>query len=113
MKNPKWTEKELVLALDLYMKIPKASISAKSEAVIELSGLLNRLHSAEKLNAETYRNANGTALKLHNFARFDPASTAKGMSHGGKQEEVVWKRFNTDREALRRAAMEIRNSIAG
>jgi 5-methylcytosine-specific restriction protein A len=66
-RNPKWSEDELILALDLFHDLPSGQISAKNERVISLSHDLNRLHSAEIVDQETYRNPNGTALKLHNF----------------------------------------------
>jgi len=42
-RNPTWTRDELILALDLYLHEPAARGSKTHPAVIELSGVLNRL----------------------------------------------------------------------
>jgi 5-methylcytosine-specific restriction enzyme A len=112
MRNPKWTEEELILALDLFHDLPSGQISSKNDQVIALSASLNNLRAAEVRDAVTYRNPNGTALKLHNFSRFDPTRTARGMTNGGKLEEIVWNRFEGRREALKAAAAAIRLRIA-
>jgi 5-methylcytosine-specific restriction enzyme A len=80
VRNPKWTEEELILALDLFHRLPSGKISARNDEVIALSQYLNVLRAAEVLDAPRFRNPNGTALKLHNFARFDPTRTATGMN---------------------------------
>ena len=108
-RNPKWTEEELILALDLYMDIPRGQISSRHPKIIDLSATLNRLRSADQIDPSTYRNANGTALKLHNFSRFDPSVQFRGMSNGGKLEEILWERFKGSRTTLRDAADAIRS----
>jgi 5-methylcytosine-specific restriction enzyme A len=111
VRNPKWTEEELILALDLFHRLPSGKISARNDEVIALSQYLNVLRAAEVLDAPKFRNPNGTALKLHNFARFDPTRTATGMNHGGKLEEAIWNRYVGKRDVLAKHAAEIRASI--
>ena len=108
-KNPSWTEEELVLALDLFHELPSGKISARNDRVIALSDHLNTLRAAEIVDALKFRNPNGTALKLHNFARFDTTRTARGMTHGGKLEETIWNRYKGRRDLLRAHAGEIRS----
>ena len=110
-RNPKWQEKELILALDLYMELPRNAISARNIRVVKLSDTLNRLKAAEQVDQERFRNPNGVALKLHNFSRFDPQRQGSGMSHGGKLEKIVWNTFAGDRGALKEEAQRIRESI--
>lgn len=111
-RNPAWTEAELILALDVYMDLPSGAISSKNLRVIALSEQLNKLHAAEMLDPVTYRNPNGAALKLHNFARFDPNSSSRGMTNGGRLEEVIWNRYSTNRAGLRADAARIQASLS-
>jgi 5-methylcytosine-specific restriction protein A len=69
-KNPNWTQDELILALELFFRLDSPSAFSPSNfQVIALSNDLNRLRSAEATD-EKFRNANGVAMKLHNFSRF-------------------------------------------
>ena len=84
-RNPKWADPELILALDLYLR--RGIVDDKDQEVVELSELLNRLpiHAARP-DAVHFRNANDVALKLANFAAFDPSYEGKGMSRGGRRD---------------------------
>ena len=82
-RNPPWAEKELILALDLYLR--EGLLDNKDQAVIELSRDLNSLtlHS-ERPDAARFRNPNAVALKLANFAALDPNYDGRGMTRGGR-----------------------------
>jgi 5-methylcytosine-specific restriction enzyme A len=109
-KNPKWTQDELVLALELFFRLDSPSaFSSSNPKVIALSDDLNRLRSAEATD-EKFRNANGVAMKLHNFSRFRDRE-AKGLSHGGKLEEAIWNKYALDQQGLRDHAWKIRNQL--
>jgi hypothetical protein len=73
--NPDWTRDELIVALSFYLKHRPNSPSKDSEAIADLSRILNRL--GEKLfppeqRAATFRNENGVYMKLMNFRRLTP-----------------------------------------
>jgi hypothetical protein len=73
--NPDWTRDELIVALSFYLKHRPNPPSKDSEAIADLSRILNRL--GEKLfppeqRAATFRNENGVYMKLMNFCRLDP-----------------------------------------
>ena len=53
---------------------------------------------------EKFRNRNGVYMKLMNFRRLDPEYEGKGLERGNKDEEVVWNRYYSRREELRRIA---------
>ena len=105
-RNPPWAEQELILALDLYLR--SGLLPAKDQAVAELSRVLNSLtiHS-ERPDAVRFRNENGVALKLANFAAIDPNHPGKGMKRGGKLELEVWERYASNEDALVEAAATI------
>lgn len=85
-----WIRDELVIAFNLYCKIPFTKINSSNKQVKELSNILGRSVSA-------------VALKLANFARLDPAlqdRNISGMRHGSKSEIEIWKEFHGNWEEL-------------
>lgn len=85
-----WTREEHILAFNLYCKIPFGTIHMRNPRLVELSRLLGR-------------SIGSISYKLANFARLDPALQArniKGMPHGAKGEEEVWREFAHNPEAL-------------
>ena len=106
-RNPPWAEKELILALDLYMR--EGLLDNKDQAVIELSRDLNSLtlHS-ERPNAARFRNPNAVALKLANFAALDPNYDGRGMTRGGRGDAEQWERYASEEDTLAELAAVIR-----
>lgn len=113
-RNPPWTQDELVLALELYFLEPSARGDDTHSATQRLSDELNALPLHPQADrSKLFRNANGVALKLANFKRFDPAYIArgrKGLSHGSEREERVWNEFAGDFSRLTRVASAIREA---
>ena len=114
-RNPPWSRDELILALELYLRIGARLPGKDSPEVVELSEALARMGRAlGQATAATYRNTNGVYMKLMNFRRFDPAYTASGkvgLTRGNKDEEVVWNEFAHDVPHLLRLGSAIRSSI--
>ncbi len=84
MTRENWTREELIVAFNLYCKIPFAKITSKNPQIIDLAKLIKRT-------------ASSVALKLVNFARLDPELQKRniaGMSHGSKGEEEIWNEFH-------------------
>jgi len=85
-----WTREELIIAFNLYCKIPFGQIDQTNAAVIALASALGRTPAS-------------LAWKLANFARLDPSLQArgiKGASHGSKGEVAVWQEFNNNWNTL-------------
>jgi putative restriction endonuclease len=81
-----WTEEELILAVNLYAKLPFGKMHSRNPKVIELANLMGRTPSA-------------IALKLGNFASFDPnlqKRGIKGASNTGKLDRKIWDKFYED-----------------
>lgn len=110
-RNPPWSEEELILALDLYLR--GGQLDDTDPEVIALSAELNRLpiHSVRP-DAARFRNANGVALKLANLAAHDPNYAGRGMTRGGRGDAEVWQRYASDEDALDAAVARIRNGQA-
>jgi len=85
-----WSRDELIIAFNLYCKIPFGQIDQRNSAVIALPNVLGRTPAS-------------LAWKLANFARLDPALQKrgiKGASHGSKGELEVWEAFNNNWDSL-------------
>lgn len=109
-RNPPWTYDELVLALDTYKRY--GLLDDTDDRVIELSQTLNALPgSGARRISGTFRNPNGVAMKLANFARLDPSYEGTGLQRGARRDEKVWSRFVGRDDELAEAAAEVRAGI--
>ena len=106
-RNPPWADEELILALDLYLRL--GLLSNTDQDVLDLSHILNDLtiHS-NRPDALRFRNPNGVAMKLANFAAIDPNYGGRGMTRGGKRDTEIWERYASDQDALAATAAGIR-----
>ena len=78
-----WTREELILAVNLYCKLPFGRLHRQNPAVIHLSNLIGRTPSS-------------VAYKLVNFASLDPSLKArgiKGASNASKLDAEIWNEF--------------------
>ena len=76
MTQREWTREELIVAFNLYCKIPFGRIHIRNPLVIELAQAIRRTPSA-------------VSWKLANFARLDPALKNRnlaGASRGARAE---------------------------
>lgn len=90
MARKDWTREELIVAFNLYCKIPFGRIHIRNPLIIELAEAIGRTPSA-------------VSWKLANFARLDPAlrkRNVKGASHGARVEVEIWNEFNQNWEKL-------------
>jgi putative restriction endonuclease len=86
MPSNKWTREELIIAFNLYCKIPFGRIHIHNPEIISLAKALGRTPSA-------------VSWKLANFASLDPSLKKRniaGASHGSKADLEVWNEFNSD-----------------
>jgi putative restriction endonuclease len=90
MRRRDWTRNELIVAFNLYCKLPFGKIHTRNPQVIELAKALGRTPSA-------------VSWKLANFARLDPSLRKRnvmGASHGAHAEIEIWDEFNGDWDSL-------------
>jgi 5-methylcytosine-specific restriction enzyme A len=98
-RNPNWQRDESLLALDLYLQ--DGMLSNHHPKVIQLSTLLKRLWSSSSVpRSGSFRNPEGIAMKLANFASLDPGHRGISLSHVSQQEIDVWNEFHNDRYSL-------------
>jgi putative restriction endonuclease len=85
-----WTKDELVLAFNLYLKLPFGKLHSSNPEIIRLARLLNRTPGS-------------VAMRLNNFASIDPYHQqrgVKGLDGGKKKVMPIWEEFIEDRERL-------------
>ena len=85
-----WTREELILAFNLYLKLPFGRIHSRTPEIIKLAAIISRTPGA-------------VAMRLSNFAHVDPYHQErgiKGMSGGKRQVEPIWNEFINDKEKL-------------
>lgn len=106
-RNPDWAIDELILALDLYLRL--GLLDDRHSEVRTLSRLLNALpiHS-DRPDVARFRNPNGVALKLANFAAIDPSYDGVGMTRGSRRDHEVWDHFVDNRDELHEIAERLR-----
>lgn len=85
-----WTREELVLALNLYLKLPFGKLHSGTSEIVNLAGLIGRTPSS-------------VAMRLNNFAAVDPYHQQRGiigLPGGMKQVEPIWNEFIHNKEEL-------------
>lgn len=90
MAHRKWTRDELIVAFNLYCKLPFGKIHIRNPLIIELAKAISRTPSS-------------VSWKLANFARLDPSLQQRnivGATHGAHGEVEVWDEFNNNWEKL-------------
>jgi putative restriction endonuclease len=89
-KGRTWSRDELVVAMNLYCKLPFGQLHQRNPVIIAL---------AEKLG----RTPGSVAMKLCNLASLDPVQQARGisgLSGASAGDRAVWEEFNKDWERL-------------
>jgi len=94
-----WSREELILAFDLYCRIPFKKTKANNQEVIALARLLKRSPAS-------------VARKLGNFGSFDPELQQRqitGLVHASKLDGEIWEEFNSDWNRLVLEARRLRD----
>ena len=89
-RNNAWTREQLIMALNVYCKIPFKDVKEWHPVIQKYAPLIGRTPVALK-------------MKVGNFGRFDPVLKAKGivgLSNGSKVDEVIWNEFWGNAEKL-------------
>ncbi len=92
-----WSRDELILAFDLYCRIPFQKTKASNPDVRHLAAMLNRTPAS-------------VARKLGNFGSFDPELkklSISGLVHVGHLDREVWEEFHKDWNTLVVRASEL------
>ena len=85
-----WTRDELLLTFNLYCRTSFGRLHKSNPEVISLAQIIGRTPSA-------------VAMKLVNFASFDPVQQSRkirGLSNSSRADREIWDEFNTNPEQL-------------
>ncbi len=96
-----WSREELILAFELYCRIPFKKTKANNPKVLDLAELLGRTPAS-------------VARKLGNFGAFDPElrkAKITGLTHTSKLDREIWEEFNRDWNGLVWEASKLRQSL--
>jgi putative restriction endonuclease len=84
------TRKELIVAFNLYLKLPFGKLDKRTKEVQNLAHIIGRTDNA-------------VAMRLNNFAHVDPYHQQRGivgLANGRKQVEPIWDEFSHNQEDL-------------
>jgi hypothetical protein len=98
-----WSRDELIIAFNLYCRTPFGKINKSNSDIILTANSIGRTPSS-------------LGMKMCNFARFDPIlrnRNVKGLEHGSKQDEAIWKEFHEDWEELAFKSQEALEKLTG
>ena len=90
MKSRLWTREELILALNLYLKLHFGKLHSRTPEIIYLADNINRTPGS-------------IAMRLSNFASVDSFHQERGvigLQGGKKQVEPIWNEFINNKEDL-------------
>ncbi len=90
MERRLWTREELILALNLYLRLPFGKLHHRTPEIIHLAELVGRTPSA-------------MSMRLSNFASVDPYHQQRGirgLTGGINQVQPIWDEFIHNKEEL-------------
>jgi len=107
--SPTWTEQELILVYDLFLRSGRRTLSPRNKEVQALSAYLRALPWHDD-HSETFRNAAGTATKLRQLKSYEEELEPVGMSiHRGAQ--ALARRYRDQPQEVHRLAAAIRADV--
>lgn len=96
-----WTREQLILAFELYCRVPFGRISSRNPLVRDLALILGRTPAS-------------VTRKLGNFGAFDPELAARnvsGLTHGSRLDRAIWDEFHRDWNGLVVRAHDIKKEL--
>jgi len=96
-----WNRDELIMAFDLYCRLPFGKLNDSQPDIILLANAIGRSPAS-------------VSMKCCNFAAFDPALKARGvggLANASRGDREIWDEFNADWNGLSLKAWELREEI--
>ena len=90
MERRNWTREQSLVAFSLYCRIPFGKIHHQNPEIIKAAEVLGRTPDA-------------LAMKMVNFASFDPTHKSRGvggLSHASRLDEEIWNEFSRTPEEI-------------
>lgn len=96
-----WTRDQLILAFELYCRVPFGKITTRNPRIQELAAALQRTPAS-------------VTRKLGNFGAFDPVLAARnvsGLTHASRLDREIWNEFHDDWNRLVEKAHALRTRL--
>lgn len=90
IKHQNWTEQELLIAMNLYCRLPFGQCNSRNKLINEVASKMDRT-------------AGSISRKLGNIASLDPRHQARGVGglpNSGRLDRKVWAEFQDDWSAM-------------
>jgi len=98
-----WTREQLILAFNLYCKIPFGQFHERNTEVIKLARLIGRTPAS-------------VAMKLSNFVSFDPYHKARGirgLANASKMDKAIWEEATNNWNVFGEESEQLLAEISG
>lgn len=98
-----WTEHELLIAMNLYCKLPFGKLNHQNKLIVQVAERMGRTPSS-------------VSMKLCNFASFDPALQArgiKGLRGASQADENMWAAFTANWDCMSEQSEAAYDSLMG
>lgn len=106
-----WAPDEVIVTLDFYLQNRDAIPGKTSNEIKNLSTNLRKIGKAlGHPVTSTYRNANGTYMKIMNFMSLDPEYTSSGkvgLARSSKVDREIWNKFSGNPDECHKSAEAI------
>ena len=102
MKNLNWTREQALACFNLYCRIPFGKLHSRNPEIITFADAIGRTPSA-------------VAMKLVNFASFDPAHkkrNVRGLSNASSLDRAIWEEFEAAPNAVAEQSEEAFNQLS-
>lgn len=108
-RNPSWSRDELILALNLYLRIKPHTPAPTLPEVIALSRELRAIaHRSGTRPSRNFRSTASVVMKLMNFRSLDDDYAGAGLSGAGHGDHLVWTELSGDAVRLHSLAGAVR-----
>jgi 5-methylcytosine-specific restriction protein A len=115
MTHIPWTREELILSLDLYLRLPRKATNRNHPEVHELSELLREMgRCLYNTLPDAFRSPSTVALRaaVWRSMHLDVVTNGnKGLSHSGELAREVWNDFNQRPERLATTAVGLSTMV--
>jgi putative restriction endonuclease len=102
LKNQNWTREQALACFNLYCRIPFGKLHKGNPEIVSFANAIGRTPSA-------------VAMKLVNFASFDPAHkrrNVKGLANASNLDRDIWEEFESSPNTVAECSEEAFNSLA-
>ena len=112
MRNPKWSETEIMIVLDFYLANYPNIPDKDSDKVKDLVNLLKKLNNKNEISkSQNFRNLNGVYMKMMNFHHLNPIHNGSGLSSVLILDREIFSKYKDNKKELRSKVLKIKKEL--